>query len=369
METFKVIYKKGETRGVYGISLVETPATDAMFIALKKEEHNISLKTVNEEKRILCGAVLIPDKPIYRNQGGKEFNIIFPSETIRLSAENFFEQSYHKNSTLEHNDSLKLNDVVFFESWIKEDKEKDKSVMLGFDEPVGTWFASMKVNNEEVWNEYVKTGKVAGFSIDGFFELEEINLKTDKMDNKLDIAQAIKEGFENVMKTLGLKKDEKVDLGSVKTKDETVTIDFEGEELVAGAALTIMSPEGEKLPLPDGEYLLSNDMVLEVENGMAKELKPKEVNAEMSDEEKTQQEPGTTPVVKSEKHTQEVFYQLAKMIGSEMAKMENKLTAKIDEKFNEASKSVSLTKNKAEKEKPFEEMTPLERRRYQKQNS
>jgi hypothetical protein len=35
--------------------------------------------------------------------------------------------------------------------------------------PKGTWMVSVKVNNEEVWEEFVKTGKVKGFSIEGYF--------------------------------------------------------------------------------------------------------------------------------------------------------------------------------------------------------
>jgi hypothetical protein len=44
---------------------------------------------------------------------------------------------------------MKLSNVTFVESWIKEDMVNDKSVLHGFDEPVGTWFASMKVDNEK----------------------------------------------------------------------------------------------------------------------------------------------------------------------------------------------------------------------------
>ena len=55
------------------------------------------------------------------------------------------------------------------ESWIVENKEKDKTALYGLDVPVGTWMGSVKVQNEDVWNDYVKTGKVKGFSIEGYF--------------------------------------------------------------------------------------------------------------------------------------------------------------------------------------------------------
>jgi len=71
------------------------------------------------------------------------------------------------NSTLEHNSELQ--GLTLVESWIVEDKQKDKSALYNLDVPVGTWMGSVKVNNDEVWNDYVKTGKVKGFSIEGYF--------------------------------------------------------------------------------------------------------------------------------------------------------------------------------------------------------
>ena len=62
-----------------------------------------------------------------------------------------------------------MNGLTLVESWIVEDKAKDKTALYGLDVPVGTWMGSVKVNNEDVWNEYVKTNKVKGFSIEGYF--------------------------------------------------------------------------------------------------------------------------------------------------------------------------------------------------------
>jgi hypothetical protein len=44
--------------------------------------------------------------------------------------------------------------------------QNDKANELGFDVPVGTWMLSMKVDNDTIWNDFIKTGKVKGFSID-----------------------------------------------------------------------------------------------------------------------------------------------------------------------------------------------------------
>ena len=361
METYTVIFKKDETEGVFGISLVESPAMESNFIALS-EQKEIQLKAIDNEKRILLGAVLIPNKPIYRNQNGKEFNIVFPAETIRLSMENFFEQGYQSASTLEHDNKQKLKDVTFVESWIKE-SELDKSVHYGMDEPVGTWFAAMKVNNDEIWNDFVKTGKVKGFSIDGFFDLERINLKTENMNVDL-ILSAIKDGFASLIKK------EEIVLGSVMTQDQSLTIDFEGDTLAVGLPLTIQNKNGDVMPLPDGEYILENGMVLTVAGGLVSELS--EGEAEAAEEAETEmpaemeKESPSVGGVKSEKHTQEIFYQLAQEFGKQLETLKAELKADFEAKIEEQKEIISLTKNKPAKEKSFEEMTPLERFRLTK---
>lgn len=360
METYTVIFKKDETEGVFGISLVESPAMESNFIALS-EQKEIQLKAIDNEKRILLGAVLIPNKPIYRNQKGKEFNIVFPAETIRLSMENFFEQGYQNASTLEHDEKQKLKDVTFVESWIKEDEVNDKSVKYGMTEPVGTWFAAMKVNNDEIWNDFVKTGKVKGFSIDGFFDLERINLKTENMNVDL-ILSAIKDGFASLIKK------EEIVLGSVMTQDQSLTIDFEGDTLAVGLPLTIQNENGDIMTLPDGEYILENGMVLTVAGGLVSELSEGQAEAaeEAEEEMPAELEKETPSVVKSEKHTQEIFYQLAQEFGKQLETLKAELKADFEAKIEEQKEIISLTKNKPAKEKSFEEMTALERFRLTK---
>lgn len=75
--------------------------------------------------------------------------------------------SKQNNSTLEH--QYELEGLSLVESWIVEDKVHDKSVKYGMDLPLGSWVGSVKVNNDKIWNEFVKTGKVKGFSIEGYF--------------------------------------------------------------------------------------------------------------------------------------------------------------------------------------------------------
>lgn len=154
--------------GVDAISIVNSPATESNFIALKEQQHEVKFKAVDEEKRILMGAALVPNKMIFRRdeKTKDEFYVYFNASTIRKASELYLQRGNQNNATIEHKENLTGVSVV--ESWIVEG-EQDKSRIYGLAPEVGTWMISMKVNNEAVWQEAVKTGKVLGFSIEGYF--------------------------------------------------------------------------------------------------------------------------------------------------------------------------------------------------------
>ena len=159
------IDENDDVSGIEAVSIVENPAIEEDFVALKNQEFKFA--EVNKEKRILMGAALIPNKPIYRRNEDNEYYIYFSRDTVRKASELFFIRGNHNKSTLEH--QMPLEGLVAVESWIVEDKDKDKSKFYGMDMPLGTWMFSMKVLNDDVWENYVKTGKVKGFSIEGYF--------------------------------------------------------------------------------------------------------------------------------------------------------------------------------------------------------
>jgi len=177
--------------GVDAISIVESPAIESDFVALKNQE--IKLAEVDKEKKILMGALLIPNKPIYRNGSEGEYYIYFSKDTIVKASQMFLQNGKQSNSTLEH--AQALNGLTLVESWIVEDKTKDKTALYDLDVPIGTWMGSVKVNNDDVWNEYVKTNKVKGFSIEGYF--------ADKMEApKENIEEQMASQLLNQIKTI-----------------------------------------------------------------------------------------------------------------------------------------------------------------------
>jgi len=170
-----VIDELDELAGIEAISVVENPAIEEDFIALKNHQE-IKLAELDKEKKILLGPLLIPNKPIYRRNGEDEYYIYFSKDTVRKASEGFLMKGNQSKSTLEHQHSIK--GLTLVESWLVEDEIHDKSRKYGMDVPVGTWMGAIKVNNEDIWNEYVKTGKVKGFSVEGYF--------ADKMERPKD---------------------------------------------------------------------------------------------------------------------------------------------------------------------------------------
>jgi|9_EtaG_2_1085328.scaffolds.fasta_scaffold00168_16 hypothetical protein len=173
--------------GIEAISIVDKPAIEENFIALNKQP-KLKLAEVDKEKRILMGAALVPDRNIYRKEGEDEFYIYFSSDTVRKASELFLMRGNQNKSTLEHQADLHGLSVV--ESWIVEDETHDKTRKYDLDMPVGTWMVSMKVNNEEVWEKYVKTGLVKGFSIEGYFT-DKINMSEIRNDIQETYAKEI----------------------------------------------------------------------------------------------------------------------------------------------------------------------------------
>jgi hypothetical protein len=178
-----VIDEEAELYGIDAISLVEQPAIESDFIAMNSQL--LQFKTQDEEKRIVMGAALIPDKPIYRRNGEEEYYVYFSKKTVRRAMELYFKNGNQANATLEH--EHKINGLHVVESWIVEG-EQDKSRMYGLEVPVGTWMVSMKVENDAIWEKFVKEGSVKGFSIEGYFankyEMSRATVKEDKRYKK-----------------------------------------------------------------------------------------------------------------------------------------------------------------------------------------
>ena len=351
MKTYSANFKKN-SKGVFAISLVDDPATREHFIAMSKPQE-IKLADVNKEERIVMGLVLQPDQLIYRNQGGQEFNIYFSAETIKELSQNFLKSGFQLNSKLEHNESIE--GVSFVETWLVENPKIDKSTNFGFEYPKGSWMATMKVDNDEIWNNYVKTGKVNGFSVDAMVDLQEIemsnnNLKTEEMSNeKKSLLSQMEVWFtENILTK------KKVEMGEVRSGEIVIT--YDGEELEVGMPVFVMSDE-ERISLPDGDYPTEIGLVI-VNDGVVSEIRAEgdeEVDKKVGEDEELGY--GGDDDLAKKKKKEMLDSDVINSIKSILVKYSEDMDAKLEERFNNFS--TELTSIKEENAKLKSELTEL----------
>ena len=158
------------------VALVDKPAIEKNFLAFNEHEQKMAF-AIQDDEQIITGALMLADKPIYRNDENGEYYVVFTKDTIKKIAQKFFTKGYQSNVNLMHDSGQRLEGLTMFESWIT-DQKRGIQAMKGFEDvPDGSWFGSFKVNNPEVW-QMVKEGKVKGFSVEGLFQMK----PTEKQD-------------------------------------------------------------------------------------------------------------------------------------------------------------------------------------------
>ena len=171
---------------IYAISLVEEPAIEVDYVAFDKDkETKPNLKFIEDkqnEKFMILGPALVPDKNIYRNYDGNEFYVSFSAECIEKLSYKFMKTCYGDGCFTKDHESF-AQGCSLAESWIKT-SENDKSVEYGFDCPIGTWFVAAKIDSIDLW-ESIKKGERKGFSIESWVDLEEIFENKDKKENDM----------------------------------------------------------------------------------------------------------------------------------------------------------------------------------------
>ena len=207
-------YKVGIDSETYAISMVESPAIESDFVALSKEEEK-RVFLESDERHMVYGAALIPDKDIYRNNGEQEFYISFTKESIEKMSQDFMKNYRQNEVTLDHEEMA--NDITITESWLVEDPYKDKANALGINVPKGTWMVGMKVNQIDVWDR-VKSGELKGFSVESMISLEDFskqntnNMNIETNDNMF--WDKMKNILSEVFTSLSMSKKDEADIES-----------------------------------------------------------------------------------------------------------------------------------------------------------
>jgi len=122
-----------------------------------------------DEKQMLVGPLMKANKLIKRVNEDGEYYVYFDADTIERLAYRFMEDKLTDSVNIEHNNDNRPEGITLVESWLVKDPKKDKASYYGYEPGVGDWYGIYSVQDDELWNDYIKTGKLKGFSIEGFF--------------------------------------------------------------------------------------------------------------------------------------------------------------------------------------------------------
>jgi len=261
-----------EVEGLQAIALVDKPAIGLNYQAFAPHKFEV----INEDKRIVMGAAMVPDLPIYRRDERGEYYAIFKKETIKALVQKLFKENKHTEFNEEHNSFKILDGVYIYQSFIT-DAELGISAPSGFENVAdGTWFIAAKVENDEAWAKVKEEGLLKGFSVEGVFDLEPYKFKTM---NKLNLDSVIST-LKSVFADAEVEETTEENFAEATLVDGTI-VKWEGE-LADGTALVVVMPEGE-VAAPDGIHELSDGTIVETAGGLV-------VNIEAAGEQKKEEE-------------------------------------------------------------------------------
>jgi hypothetical protein len=247
-----------DVEGLQAIAFVDAPAIGLNYQAFAPHKFEV----INEEKRIVMGAAMIPDLPIYRRDERGEYYAIFRKETIKALVQKLFKENKHNNFNEQHNAFKILDGVYIYQSFIT-DQELGILAPQGFENVAdGTWFIAAKVENDEAWSKVKEDGILKGFSVEGVFDLEPYKFKKMNKLNLESVINTLKSVFADVETEVAT---EEVTFGEATLVDGTI-VKWEGE-LIEGTALVVVMPEGE-VAAPDGIHELADGTIIETAGGL-----------------------------------------------------------------------------------------------------
>jgi len=134
-----------------------------------KDKYRQEFKIEDEEKRIVSGYFMKADLPIIRlNDDNEKYYVVFRKDTIEKIVNKFFKNGLNSNVNLMHDNNLQAKGVYVIESLIIDSKRGIKAPKGFENAPDGSWWGSMRVENDEIW-AMVKDGSFKGFSVEGMF--------------------------------------------------------------------------------------------------------------------------------------------------------------------------------------------------------
>lgn len=323
--------------GMYKISLVDDPAVEADFIALKKQEKQQLFAVENEEKRLLLGVVMRADFPLYRyDPHWGEYYVTYSAEVIRAMAQKYLADGLCNSVNLQHEDGSDVEGVQMVQFFIK-DTAKGIAPEAFKQIEEGSLFAEFHVENDEVW-QGVKAGEFKGFSLEGLFRLVDTGetlqaARNETKQKDMDILENIKEALRAVLSEQKTQK-----FKSIAT--DKGALEWDGEDdLKVGDEVFVQDAEGNRVAAEDGEYVTEDEATIVIKDGVVTEIR--ETEAELEQEEEEESEDNLA------KELAELKKELAELKKEMDAKMKKPMGKAAHERYKE---------QKTQKEDNFAEM-------------
>ena len=269
-----------EDDGIVTISLVDEPAVESDFVCFAKDAGKQLFALKDSAERLITGCLMKADTPIYRNDNGYEYYIVFSKKTIQTMAQKMLADSTFKNIDTQHNgELLPQGALTLMEVYVKD---SNKGIDPNFvDVPDGSLMVTFKVNDESIWQECANGDFLNGFSLEGFFETKQVDFSKNKPNKTKSFKMRIKELLRRMLAQFG------------EVSMDELTLYYEGDgELTVGTVVTDIDGN----PIADGEYN-NEEMTVKVMDGKVDAIEYIEKEEEPVDEPAKDEELVDVPIV------------------------------------------------------------------------
>lgn len=194
---FEITIEDNDDSGVDYIALVDDPAIMKSVMAFNAEQEKERFKAVDEDERIILGAAMIPDLRIFRSSKEiGDYYCFFSKDTIKKIVYKYHRKGFERNVNLMHDKERQLDKIYYVGGFITNSKMGIKDPE-GFDNPEGTWYVAMRVDDDAIWQEYKEKGTIngvpiGGYSVEGLFGQIHTGQESEKSieDNIVDIIKS-----------------------------------------------------------------------------------------------------------------------------------------------------------------------------------
>ena len=267
-----------EDDGIVTISLVDEPAVESDFVCFAKDTGKQLFALKDSSEHLITGCLMKAETPIYRNDNGYEYYIVFSKKTIQTMAQKMLSDSTFKNIDTQHNgELLPQGALTLMEVYIKD---SNKGIDPNFvDIPDGSLMTTFKVNSDDIWNECLNGDFLNGFSLEGFFETKQVDFSIIKPNKTKSFKMRIKELLRRMLAQFG------------EVSMDELTLYYEGDgELEVGTVVTDIDGN----PVADGEYH-NEEMTVKVMDGKVDTIEYIEKEKEPVEEPAKDEEPVEEP--------------------------------------------------------------------------